>query len=52
MKKIIEDPDFQKKTTELGYTAFHEDSETSKGFVREWYKVSGELYDGLGMKKR
>jgi tripartite-type tricarboxylate transporter receptor subunit TctC len=52
MKKIIEDPDFQKRTTELGYTAFYEDSETSKDFVKEWYKVSGELYDALGMKKR
>jgi tripartite-type tricarboxylate transporter receptor subunit TctC len=51
MKKALEDPEFNKKTTELGYMPSYADSETSKALIKEWYKTSGELYNMLGMKK-
>ncbi len=52
MKKVIEDPEFQAKSIEFGYTNFYEDSKASKTFITEWFKTSGELYDALGMKKK
>jgi len=51
MKKIVEDPEFQKRTTELGYNPSYAGSETSKALIKAWYKTSGELYNMLGMKK-
>jgi tripartite-type tricarboxylate transporter receptor subunit TctC len=52
MKKVIEDPDFQKRTSELGYTAFYRNAEGAKAFIRDWYALSEKLYSSLGMKKR
>ena len=51
MKKIVEDPEFQKRTTELGYNPSYAGSETSKALIKAWYKTSEELYNMLGMKK-
>jgi tripartite-type tricarboxylate transporter receptor subunit TctC len=51
MKKVVEDPEFQKRTTELGYAPSYADSETSKALIKAWYKTSEELYNMLGMKK-
>jgi len=52
LKKTIEDPEFEKKLFELANEAKYEDAEASKRWMKEWYKISGELYDMLGMKKR
>jgi len=52
LKKTIEDPEFEKKLSELANEANYEDAEASKRWLKEWYKTSGELYDMLGMRKR
>ena len=52
VKKVEDDPEFQQKTIELGYSAAYKDAETSKAFLKEWYDTAGKMFDILGLKKR
>ena len=52
VKKIEADPDFQKKCTEMGYSAFYREPKTSKVFLKEFYDVAGKMFDALGLKKK
>ncbi len=48
----IEDPEFQKRTAEIGYAAWYEDGQAAKIFVKAWFENSRELFEKLGMKKK
>ena len=52
MKKVIQDPEFENKLAALGNSASYMDSESSRAFIKEWYKTSGRLYEQLGMIRK
>lgn len=52
MKKAVEDPEFQKRSVDIGYNASYADAAASKAFMKEWYKTSGELFEKLGITKK
>jgi len=52
IQKIEADPDFQKMTVDLGYSAYYKDAKASKAFMKDWYETSGKMFDILGLKKK
>lgn len=52
IRKIEADPDFQKRTVELGYSPYYKDPKAARAFVKEWYETSAKIYELLGLKKK
>jgi tripartite-type tricarboxylate transporter receptor subunit TctC len=52
VRKIEADPEFPKRTVELGYSPYYKDPKAARAFVKEWYETSGKIYEILGLKKK
>jgi len=52
VRKIDADPEFQKRTLELGYSPYYKDSKGARAFVKDWYESSSKIYEVLGLKKK
>jgi tripartite-type tricarboxylate transporter receptor subunit TctC len=49
MKKIIEDPEYQKKVTNFSYTSWYLSGPEQKKVIKNWFDISKELYVRLDL---
>jgi len=49
IKKVIEDPEYQKKVTELAYSSWYRSAADQKVVIKNWFETSKELYIKLNL---